>query len=79
MKAGRFWEASLIVEAIHGFHSSLVASALLPGGDDGVPHAAVGEPAWATAVQALAPGQVQLARCGQHRPRSLAVELRLVE
>lgn len=57
-------EAGLVGEEEEGLDTRQAPTAALAGCDDGVAHTAIGQPAWAAAVQATIPGGVQLARGG---------------
>lgn len=60
-------EAGLVGEEEERLDARQAPSTALAGRDDGVAHTAVGQPAWAAAVQATVPGGVQLARGGDLR------------
>ena len=73
----RLGEPRLVAIAIDGADAGLPAATALPGDDDGVADAPVGQPAGAAVVEAVVPGRVQLGRGGQLRPMALAVGLGL--
>lgn len=79
MSSAGLREARLVAVAVDGPDPRLAASTALPGGHDGVAHAAVRQPARAAVVQALVPGGVELSGGGQLRPVAQAVGLGLRE
>lgn len=57
-------EASLIGEEEEGLDARQAPTTALTGGDNGIAHTAISQPAWAAAVQAAIPGCIQLTRGG---------------
>lgn len=72
-------ETSLVAVSIDGFNSWFSSSTALPGGDDGVPHASVRQPAWTAVVQSVVPGGVELRGGSQLRSVTHTVRLGLPE
>jgi len=73
----RLREPRLVAISIDGADAGFPAATALPGDDDGVAHAAVGQPARAAVVEPVVPCRVQLGRGGQLSPLALAVGLGL--
>lgn len=75
----RVREAGLVVVLVHGPDARRVPAAGCSGAHDGVPQAAIGQPARVAPVQALLPGGVELPNRGQRGVLALAVLLRFCE
>lgn len=79
MKAGWLWEASLVAELVESFDARQSTPTAFPWGYDGVPYAAIRQPARAAMVQSFTPSQVKLCCCSQLCPCSSAVRLRFIK
>lgn len=66
-------EAGLVGEEEQSLDTRQAPTTALAGRDDGVAHTAIGQPAWAAAVQATIPCCIQLARGGDLCSTLLAV------
>lgn len=58
-------KSCLVGEGIDDVDPNLTTSTVGPGGCDGVPDAAVQQPAWTALVKPLVPGSIQLSSGGQ--------------